>query len=272
MTITPSIAKLVPQFGFLKIITDRGAVLKINNKTTVFSSDSVMELTKGTYSLLLERPRYQVFSKDITIASGDTTVVEQQLIPTFAYYDFSKLTKETKVWLDGNLSCTAIIETTPGEHTISIENKSTGQLTKSFTLMPGETKIIRERDLQDPGSLIVNSDVLARLFIDDQEASLSILNESIPSGFHTIRLVNDQLGEETRTIRILPNQEKDVFITMLPSRSTAAVLTIFPGISQMYRGMTAKGLLYLGSFIYRRPGLIIFMISIINRIRNTIII
>lgn len=253
-TIILSPIHLVPQFGFLRIITDNNAMLEINNETLVCSSDSVIELPRGKYPLLLKKYRYKTFSKDITILSGDTTVLQQALVPNFAYFDFSKLTADTKIKLDSKNVEPTIIEITPGEHRVSIENARVGTASKNVSAEPGVSRIIRETDIQDPGDLLVTSDVLAQLFIDGREAPLSVLQENIPAGLHTIKLVHRDLGEEVRTIHMTPSIKNNVFISMLPSRSTAAWLTVFPGVSQMYRGMTFKGLLYLTSFLVSAAG------------------
>ena len=249
------LVKLVPQFGFLKIGTDKGAKLVINNEAEVFSSDTIITLPRGNHSLVLEKPQYQTISKEIVITSGDTTIFQQALVANFSYFDFSKFSTNATIMFDGRTVPPRIYKTTPGVHIVAIENAAEGKLklSKSFSVEPGAIREIRETDVWDPGDLVITSDVLAKLFIDDREVALSI-EQTIPAGFHTVKLVHPKLGEETRTVQISSNRKSNLFISMLPSRSTTAWLTVFPGVSQMYRGMTIKGLLYIGGFILSAAG------------------
>ena len=202
--------------------------MQVSGLRSVQPADSILELSIGKHTLSLNKSRYSPYTSDITITAGDTTVLQQSLTASFAYFDFSFLSRESEISLDGNSVRNEVIETTPGEHRITVTNFDFGEVTKIIKVDPGASRVITEKDMHDPGDLLVDCDMPAQLFIDGHEEALSTVKLDVPAGLHTVKVVNIDLGEEVRTVRVMPNKENDVFISFLPSRSAATFLTFFP--------------------------------------------
>jgi len=253
-----SAIKLAPQIGFLRIVTDPNVLLALNGKSLKFDSASVVELLKGTHSVELSKAKYEKLSQEIEITPNDTTVIRHKMIPTFAFFDFSSLVNDTKITVDGKNENRNLVEVSSGEHVVEIQNKRVGKLSKKFNLSPGAIRTLIENDFQSPGTLIVSTDVKANLLIDGKKAALEPIENEVPAGIREIKLQHPDLGGETRDIQVLPGKKKEVFISLLPTRSTAAWLTIIPGGSQIYKGQTTKGVFYLLTFAAASAGTYFF--------------
>lgn len=265
--VIPSVS-LHPRFGYLIVDYDPEEKLFLNGVVLNNESNMVFRLRCGFFNLEITKEGHKTYLQTITITPGDTLTIIPQLLQDIAFFDFSNLPEGSDIFLDNNESARMVVETVPAEHSVRITTSEYGVLTKRFLLNPEETKVIDEKDFLDPGSITVTSDVQAKLFINDVQDTLSAGKSNLPPGTYSIRLEHPDFGTEDRNIRLLPREKKAVFIPMRPSRSTAMMLAIIPGASQIYNGMTLKGLTYFTGFALSMAGSYYFKTEYDRRYRS----
>jgi hypothetical protein len=247
-TVVCPLVPLISRIGYLSLKFIPRAHYFINNVEVFNVENKVFRMKRGQYQLDIRKSKYKNYSSVITIPSGDTCVVSAELVQDFAFIDLSQLPVNSTIFLNNAPAFRRVIETVPAYHSVRINSEVFGEVTTRFLLKPGETKILEERDFLGSGELIVSSDVPAELYINGIRDSMSAAGTSIPSGEQVIRVVSEEFGEKERTVIVKPNAKTEVFIPLLPSRSTAIMLAVVPGASQIYSGMTWKGLAYLSGF------------------------
>jgi hypothetical protein len=158
--------------------------------------------------------------------------------------------QQTDVLVDGKKAgLNTNVEFPLGSHTVHIRSSQYGEMEKNYNLSSGEVKVFRLTDFLEPGFLNLSTDVLADIYVDGKLAGKnSVRYETLP-GEHTVKYVHPSLGEESALIDIQPTKEINIFLTMLPSRSTALWRCLIPGTSQIYTNQTTRGYLYLTSFL-----------------------
>lgn len=253
-TTTLPVIPLQSRFGFLSVVYTPATRYYLNNIEFTNDEEMLFRLLCGEYQLDIHRPKYKPYTASIMILPGDTLYVRDELIPDFAYIDFSLLPSDAEIFLNNVAVQGRKVETVPAFHSVRTISSTYGDVVTRFILKPGETRVLEEKDFLGSGNLIVTSDVPAQLFVNDNLVPLGALKENIPPGRHLIRLTHDEHGEISRTITVRPNETRKFFVPMLPSRSTAMMLAIIPGAGQMYNGMTMKGLAYFSGFALSLAG------------------
>jgi hypothetical protein len=232
---------LVPRFGFLKFSVENGVAISLLNRSREFENYQTYELPRGEHTIVLQRPRYQTLRRTITIGNGDTLLVNTRLVPDFAYFDLTAI-REGKVTIESDRAI-GIYETKPGDHLLTLDHPEVGKLSKRFTVAPGATKKLNISDFQDPGDLKISSDVSAELYLNGKLASLGRSNQNLMAGRYTIKLRHPDLGEVERLVQLNGGDKKELFISMLPSRTTSQWLSLLPGASQYYIGNTSRSVI-----------------------------
>ncbi len=239
---------LTPRFGFIRFAVENGVSIGLEGNPGRFENYQTAELPRGDHTILLTRPRYQTLRRTITVGSGDTLTINSRLIPDFAYFDLTQI-REGRVQVESDRAI-GIYETTPGEHLITLEHPDVGTLRKRFTIEPGATRKLVVSDFQDPADMKISSDVAAELYLNGKLASLGRSNTNLLAGKYSVRLVHPELGEREELVQLNGREKKELFFSMLPSRSTATMLSFIPGAAQIYTGSSTRGwtqgLLFVG--------------------------
>jgi hypothetical protein len=241
--------KLSPRFGFLKIDAERSVILFLNGTKQLFKKNESMEVPIGPQRITLRRTKYADFDTTLDVNSGMTYELQAKLVPQFGFLRFEDF-QQSVVYVDDKQAALGTnVELSLGAHTVRMSNEQYGENERNYILSSGEVKVIRMADFLEQGFLNLSTDMPADIYVDGKFAGKDTARFETRQGEHTVKYVHPHLGEVSELVYVQPAKGKDVFIPMLPSRSTALWRCLIPGTSQMYTNQTARGYLYFASFL-----------------------
>jgi hypothetical protein len=241
--------KLTPQFGFLKIDAAKNVSFFLNGTRQSNNRNDSIEVPIGPQRITFKKVKYADFDTTLDVNPGRIYELQPKLAPQFGFFKFKDF-QESEIYVDGSLAqLSTNIELPLGAHKVRVSNKQYGDNEKSFILSSGEVKVIQMTDFLESAFLNLSTDVPADIYIDGKFAGKDTARFEIMPGEHTVKYVHPYLGEESELINVRSGKGKDIFIPMLPSRSTALLRCLIPGTSQIYTNQTTKGYLYLTTFL-----------------------
>jgi len=262
--VQPPPFKLVPKFGFLAINSNVDARLLIDGSQVSFLQGSRIEVNRGNHDILLLKNRYEDYRDSVEVTPGDTLAVNVELKPKFGFVQFEDF-QGTDVWIDSKLiEPRGLVEVDAGKRTLRIKHRRLGELTKSLTIDAGQRIVLRLDDFEKTGILNVSTDVLADISIDGRIIGKTLASQDLLPGPYRVDITHPKLGQRSEDVIVQSGQRTSLFISMLPSQSTAQWLSLLPGGSQIYKRQTTKGFLYAGVFVVS-AGASMYLLSDYNK-------
>jgi hypothetical protein len=241
--------KLSPRFGFLRIDAENDVLFFLNGIKQNFKKNESVEVPIGPQRITLKKTKYADFDTTLNVNSGMIYELRAKFVPQFGFLRFEDF-QRLIVFVDGKqIALDTNIELSLGTHSVRMSNKQYGVTKRSYILSPGEVKVIRLTDFLESGFLNLSTDMPADIYVDGKFVGKDTARFEAMPGEHTVKYVHPSLGEVSELVDIQATKVKDVFIPMLPSRSTALWRCLIPGSSQLYTNQTARGYLYFGAFL-----------------------
>ena len=211
---------------------------------------TIQNILATTWQMTLSLQNYDTLIFKSTVFHDSLLRLEnQKLSPRFGFLRFEDF-QQSMVYVDGyQVPFNKNLEASLGSHTVRIRSDQYGEIEKSYNLSSGEVKIIRLTDILEPGYLNLSTDVLADIYVDGKFAGKNTVRYETGPGEHTLKYVHPNLGEESVLINVQPKKEKNIFQSMLPSRSSALWRCLIPGTSQIYTNQKTRGYVYFVSFV-----------------------
>jgi hypothetical protein len=252
--------KLVPRYGVLNISTNVDAKLYVDGKPVSISQNKLVEILKGSREIILRKNRYEDFKQVVEVKPGDTLAINAELQAKFGFMQFENF-QGIDVWVDSNpTETTGLVEVDAGKRTVRIKHPRLGELTRAFMVASGQTTVLHVDDFEQSGVLNISVDVPADISIDGKVIGKTLASQDLPAGTYKIEVSHPVLGQRSEEVNIQPNQRTSLFMYMLPSRSTAYVLSLIPGASQIYKNQS-RGYIYSGLFAVTAGASIYFLMD-----------
>lgn len=216
---------LRPNFGWLTIPATGnnmyGAQIIINGKIIGTSSLDRYKLGSGNYKLQVQKPKYKVFIKDITITDNSLTSESVELEPNFSRTTLECSDMEAVIYLiDSNGKETRVgtgvgqPDLEPGIYTIETRRAGCKNGVIQISITPGNAAQNFKLPVPEPiyGNIDINSDPKgARILLDGKEVGETpyYLNNII-IGHHYICITKDGYNDYNRAIKVYENTDNKV--------------------------------------------------------------
>ncbi len=219
---TPVVAKLVPNFGGLRIESEPpGAEVWLDGKRVGQTPWSDGRHRLGTYELRVVRPLYLIAEQKVTVRSTDTTHVVAKLVPNFGSLRAETEPPGASIHLDGQ----ATPHTTPhlfeqlqaGTHTLAFERAGYGRVTARTNVERGRRALVRERLEAKLGLLsVLATDADGRpcrgpVEVDGERKGDAPLKLKLVEGTHRVRITCASGSGETE-IEVRHNKKATVTV------------------------------------------------------------
>lgn len=239
--------------GSISILTEpAGATVLVEGMPgSVWTTPATIEKIRATkWKLTIIKEKYDTLFKEIFVDQDTLTQHGPfRLAPRFGFIRFSNLQGST-IDIDGkSWGSTEIAEVNIGERLVTIRNSNWGERKKKFRIASGETKTISPEDFQDPGVILVGTDVPADILVNGRSIGRGSIRYSTFPGTYSIQIHHPSLGEINESVVLQPKQELKIFRSLLPLKEKALWLLAIPGASQICKNETTKGVIHAGLFV-----------------------
>jgi hypothetical protein len=190
-----------PTAGLRAAATPNAAQVLVDGKLRGVTPLSINDLTPGKHEILL-RSKDGTVKKTLTIAAGETAVVEEALFPGWAAveapFDLTISERGKALTADDR----GQIMLPPGTHELRLTNKALAiDMTRSVEVTPGTATKLTVTP--EPSSLTVTATAAAEVLIDGTRAGDTPLNAfPLPLGTHDIVVRRAGGGEKRYTLTI----------------------------------------------------------------------
>ncbi len=196
---------LVPKFGFIKVITDKGASLYVDGMKKEFQNNVPVELSVGTHNIQLTKPYHETLTKIIKIKPGETETINQKLIRQEGYLTVTTEPPGAMVSLDyQEVGITPINKKRipSGKYTMRISLNDYREETQSIEILKGENEQISTRLAQD-GIIHIRGTNGANVYIDGQyRGTIPLRDIKLNQGQYKILVTKKTYDAEEKTITV----------------------------------------------------------------------
>jgi hypothetical protein len=157
----------------------------------------------------------------------------------------------------------SIITLPVGQHELTIVSKNYVDYSFNVNIEEGKTEIHRSsvmREIIDKNmykessyhwvtskvNVVIYTDDDSELFINGESLGKGSTIKDLPNGKHKIESKNTLAGNSSSIVNINSKQLKTISIYNRPEKSWSQLLSFFPGASQIYKGQTIRGYMYIG--------------------------
>lgn len=215
---------LRPHFGWLTIPATgnlNGAQIIVDGKIIGTSSLNRYKLGSGNYKLQVQKPKYKVFIKDITITDNTVSTEPINLEPNFSRMTLECTDAQADIYLlDNNGLGTKMATGTwcadlePGSYMIETRRQSHRNGSLQISIAPGSAQQYFKLPSPEPiyGSIDINSEPKgARILLDGQEVGFTpfYLN-NILIGKHDVRILKEGYNDYNVSVDVSENADSKV--------------------------------------------------------------
>lgn len=172
-------------------------------------------LAAGKHILTVEKEGYEPYRQTITLEEGKTLTSALTLKPLLSRVIIDSVPSAAMISVDGiqkGVTPLTIPDLTQGEHKIELSLSGYKKWTKTVKLQAGESASIKATLAADArGGLTVSATPECEILINGKRVGVTPLSlENLEVGKYTVKFINQERGEATKTVEVKPGAVSSV--------------------------------------------------------------